>query len=267
MGFARGPFLALIAMLLTIALLGIPSFGSGPAGCSELSSPMNTIEGLEIIDIGPPSFNISLRTLDQRQWCVIDLEGGLTLPSSGAPSVPYLSYPLELPYEVSDIKLIRSRPAKLDLPAPIPPGPSVIKFTEENLEELAKNDMEFDASAYLVHGPLPSEPLLWGHAGYTWEEGNIEIRGYGGQRGRVGIKVSTESPGYDIGFRKVGDAYELVADWWGVRGINREQFVQQMAQRYAYHAARAKLAEQGFALVNEEMQEGQRIHLVLRRMV
>jgi hypothetical protein len=102
--------------------------------------------------------------------------------------------------------------------------------------------------------------------GYTCEEGSLEIRGYGGQRTRVEIKIATTSPGYDIGFRQVGESYELVADWWGIRDINREQFLQQVTQRYAYHTARAKLEEQGFALVNEEVQEGQRLHLVLRRM-
>lgn len=102
--------------------------------------------------------------------------------------------------------------------------------------------------------------------GYTCEEGSLEIRGYGGQRTRVEIKIATTSPGYDIGFRQVGESYELVADWWGIRDINREQFLQQVTQRYAYHTARAKLEEQGFALVNEEVQEGQRLHLVLQRM-
>jgi len=40
-----------------------------------------------------------------------------------------------------------------------------------------------------------------------------------------------------------------------------------LLQRYAYHAARAKLAEQGVTLVSEEVQEGNRVHLVLRRML
>ncbi|NVM26588.1 MAG: DUF1257 domain-containing protein [Desulfobacterales bacterium] len=102
--------------------------------------------------------------------------------------------------------------------------------------------------------------------GYAYEEGNVRIRGYGGQRTSVEIKVSTKSPGYDIGFRKVGNTYEIVADWWGVRGISQKKFVEQVTQRYAYHAARAKLEEQGFTLASEEMQEGERIHLVLRRM-
>jgi len=103
--------------------------------------------------------------------------------------------------------------------------------------------------------------------GYTCEEGHVEIRGFGGNRTRVEIKVTTKNPGYDIGFRNAGNAYEIVADWWGIRDTNREQFLQQVLQRYAYHAARAKLEEQGFTLVNEEVQDGERVHLVLRRMV
>jgi len=103
--------------------------------------------------------------------------------------------------------------------------------------------------------------------GYTCEEGHVEIRGFGGNRTRVEMKVTTKNPGYDIGFRNAGNAYEIVADWWGIRDTNREQFLQQVLQRYAYHAARAKLEEQGFTLVNEEVQDGERVHLVLRRMV
>jgi hypothetical protein len=59
----------------------------------------------------------------------------------------------------------------------------------------------------------------------------------------------------------------MVADWWGIRGIKRDQLVQQLTQRYAYQAARTKLAEQGFELVEEEQQKDGRIHLMLRRTV
>ena len=59
----------------------------------------------------------------------------------------------------------------------------------------------------------------------------------------------------------------MVADWWGIKDINQNKFLQQVSQRYAYHAAKAKLEEQGFSLVSEETQEGERIHLVLRRTV
>ena len=99
---------------------------------------------------------------------------------------------------------------------------------------------------------------------YKYEVGDAQIRGFGRQRQEVSIRVKT--PGYDVGFRKAGKVYELVADWWGVRGTNRTEFLQRITQRYAYHAARAKLEEQGFTLVSEEVQAGNRIHMVLRRM-
>ena len=101
---------------------------------------------------------------------------------------------------------------------------------------------------------------------YAYEDGNVEVRGYGGNRTPVELRIATKNPGYDIGFRKAGDAYEVVADWWGIRDTNQRQFLQQVTQRYAYHAARAKLEAQGLAVAREEVQEGGRIHLVLRRM-
>lgn len=100
---------------------------------------------------------------------------------------------------------------------------------------------------------------------YRYEEGQLKIRGYRGRTTPVDLKVHTK--GYPIGFQKAGDAYELVADWWGVRGVNKKSFLQEITRRYAYHAAREKLEAQGFALVSEEVQEDEQIHLVLRRMV
>jgi len=72
----------------------------------------------------------------------------------------------------------------------------------------------------------------------AYEEGAVDIRGYGGNRTRVEIRVPTRSPGYDLGFRKQGDAYELVADWWGIKDIKQDEFLQQLTQRYAYHVAK-----------------------------
>ncbi len=99
---------------------------------------------------------------------------------------------------------------------------------------------------------------------YRYEEGQLKIRGFAGRRTPVDLKIHTK--GYPIGFQKAGDAYELVADWWGVRGVNQKTFLQEITRRYAYHAAREKLEAQGFALVSEEVQEDEQIHLVLRRM-
>ena len=91
------------------------------------------------------------------------------------------------------------------------------------------------------------------------------MQGYLGNRTHVEIKVPTKNPEYDIGFRKVGGTYQCVADWYGLREIDQGEFFQQLTQRYAYHATRAKLVAQGFTLASEEVREDGRIHLVLRR--
>jgi hypothetical protein len=100
-----------------------------------------------------------------------------------------------------------------------------------------------------------------GDLGHTWREGPARLGLFGP---RVDIKVQVR--GHNIGFRKAGQTYEMVVV--GERGwnANRAQFLQQVSQRYAYHAARAKLEEQGFTLASEEVQQDGRIHLVLRRM-
>jgi hypothetical protein len=102
--------------------------------------------------------------------------------------------------------------------------------------------------------------------GYVPQDGSVDIRGYLGQRTRVEIRIPTENPEYDIGFRKAGASFECVADWFGLRNVDRETLMDRILQRYAYHAARAELEEQGFTLSSEETQADGRIHLVLRRM-
>ena len=101
--------------------------------------------------------------------------------------------------------------------------------------------------------------------GYQWEQGELKVKGFAGAGAQVAIKVKLPGSSHEIGFRKSGESFEIIADWWGVRGISREKFRQQVSQRYAYHTARAKLEDQGFVLVSEEMQAEGRLHLVLRR--
>lgn len=101
--------------------------------------------------------------------------------------------------------------------------------------------------------------------GYTPEEGPVKIRGFEGIQTTADICVKTKNPDYDIGFRKHGDIYEIVADWFGLRDLDQKKWIDRLTQRYAYHAARAQLEEQGFTLASETEKDG-RIHLVLRRM-
>ena len=103
--------------------------------------------------------------------------------------------------------------------------------------------------------------------GLSYEEGSVEIRGYGGNRTRVDLRVPTRNPGYDLGFRKQGDAYELVADWWGIKDLKQDTFLQRLTQRYAYHVVKEQLQTQDFTVVEEEVQADNTIHIVVRRMV
>jgi len=98
--------------------------------------------------------------------------------------------------------------------------------------------------------------------GYRYEEGNLTLSGFG-EKTRVDIKINMRMS-YDIGLRATPNGYEIIADWWGVRGVKRQELTDKLTQRYAYHATMDKLKQQGFTLVNEENQNGQ-IRLVLRR--
>ena len=68
----------------------------------------------------------------------------------------------------------------------------------------------------------------------------------------------------DIGFKRQADGTfdAIISDYDRVR--YSQQWLNRLTQRYAYHVARAKLEEQGFALVTEETQQDGQIHLVLR---
>ena len=103
--------------------------------------------------------------------------------------------------------------------------------------------------------------------GYTPQVGHVNIRGYQGIQTEVDVRIPTQDPGYDIGFRKQDDTYELVADWWGIQDIQPEPFLQQVQQRYAYHTVVARMAEQGFDVVQEEQDADRTIRLTVRRAV
>ena len=70
----------------------------------------------------------------------------------------------------------------------------------------------------------------------------------------------------DLGFkRNAGGTFDALISAYD-RGKYSQEWLDRLTQRYAYHAARARLEEQGFVLASEEQKDG-RIHLVLRRMI
>lgn len=99
---------------------------------------------------------------------------------------------------------------------------------------------------------------------YTYQEGALTVRGYGGKQMAVDLAIQTK--GYPIGFKRSGATYEVVADWWGVRGVKQKEFLQAVTQRYAYQATLNELRTQGFDLVSEQTEAQGQVHLVMRRM-
>jgi hypothetical protein len=99
------------------------------------------------------------------------------------------------------------------------------------------------------------------------EVGTLEIADAYGKRTPVEIKVPVRGENGEFGFRRAGDAYELVGDWWGIHDLTQQELVQRLTQRYAYHVAKDQLEAQDFMLVEEEVRPDNTIHLVVRRMV
>jgi hypothetical protein len=101
--------------------------------------------------------------------------------------------------------------------------------------------------------------------GIIFEEGEVDIRGFGGQKTRVHIRIRTQNPKYDIGFVKQDGVYMLVGDWFGLPKFDRRAFLLKLAQRYAYQAAISALKEKEFDLAEETVEQDGTIRLVLRR--
>ncbi len=97
-----------------------------------------------------------------------------------------------------------------------------------------------------------------------FEEGKVKIRGYLGKKTAVDLRIRTPE-GYDVGFVKVGDSYEVVADWDMVKTFSKEAFVKEVSRRYAYHVVKDQLEVQDFKVV-EERRQGEAVSLTLRRM-
>ncbi len=101
---------------------------------------------------------------------------------------------------------------------------------------------------------------------YQCTEGeNLVVRGFAGKRESADIVVDTHS-GYDIGFRRVGQQYEIIADWWGVQkdtSIRQESFLQQLQQQYAYHIIREQASAQDLVWEEEQVTETGEIIIIL----
>ena len=95
------------------------------------------------------------------------------------------------------------------------------------------------------------------HLGYQ-VEGNTKVRGYQGNT-TLAEYVIRQKNGYDLGFRRDGGNYEIIADFWGAR-INQQEFVNSITKKYAYKTLMSTVQEQGFNIEEEEvLEDGMRV--------
>jgi len=86
--------------------------------------------------------------------------------------------------------------------------------------------------------------------GYQVEQ-NANVRGYRGDKTHAEYVIK-QSNGYDLGFRKNGEGYELVADFWGAK-INQQEFINNISQKYAHKTLMETIQTEGFNVEEEEV--------------
>lgn len=102
--------------------------------------------------------------------------------------------------------------------------------------------------------------------GYKFTRKGEQIKGWNGRTTTAEFRILTSSASYDVGLVMGADGYEVVADWMGVKGFDRQKFVRDITRSYSVIATKKSLAEQGFSLASETEANGQ-VTLVLRRQV
>lgn len=97
-------------------------------------------------------------------------------------------------------------------------------------------------------------------------EVNTQVRGYRGDKTNAEYAIR-RSNGYDIGFRKGSDKnYEIVADF-SAAGINHNQFVNEIQQKYAHQMLLHTAATQGYSIEAEEVLEDGTVRVVVGRWI
>lgn len=95
--------------------------------------------------------------------------------------------------------------------------------------------------------------------GHSFEEGDgLEVRGdsRGVERAEIVVRTGTS---FDVGFRRTGDQYEIVADWYRVErtsSLRRREFVEAVTRRYAYRVVLAQAREQDLIVEEETLEDG-----------
>ena len=94
--------------------------------------------------------------------------------------------------------------------------------------------------------------------------GQFQCRGYQGNQTTVDILIQLQG-GYDIGFVNRDTSFEMIADWYGIQGITKNELSQKLNQKYSILSTRQELKKEGFSL-NEETLANGTVRLVARKL-
>lgn len=106
--------------------------------------------------------------------------------------------------------------------------------------------------------------------GYEVHEGGT-VRGHRGERA-VDLSVQMEK-GYGVGFSLNSEGtYDIVADWWGVKGTHQDRLLQklqvrvhQIQQEYALKTVLEQTEKEGYTVIEKHQEKDGQIRLILRR--
>lgn len=90
------------------------------------------------------------------------------------------------------------------------------------------------------------------------------VVGYVGRTTSAEFKIKPTAAHYEIGFLKTSAGYVMIADWTMLR-LNQTAFTEKLMQKYGRTATIQKLADQGYELVEEEVDQRGEIRMLLRR--
>jgi hypothetical protein len=104
---------------------------------------------------------------------------------------------------------------------------------------------------------------------------NVQIRGFlKGYRGERSVDFAIQlEKGYGVGFALTSDgSYDIIADWWGVKDGRKNRFIEsletkvcQIQQEYALKTVLEQTHQQGYSMVEKQVEKDGRIRIVLRR--
>ncbi len=100
--------------------------------------------------------------------------------------------------------------------------------------------------------------------GYQVEQ-NTMVRGYMGNKTKAEY-VIRQSNQYDLGFRRIEEEFELIADFWGAK-IDQAKFLNPILQGYAHKALMAAVQSQSFNVEQEELLEDGSLRVVVGQWV